>query len=247
MTTQKNTYMQQLAAAVFTADEDPKVREYFQACPLAFVKPIQGQFTSLHKKYNEINLQLGQTGAGLSFEELNENEKTRILLDCLLQTFPWWVDLHGWWRTNPTYDFKAEALDVFGKGKGKEKEMVLDDADCEDDEGEDAGPLNEDLEPGEILDSEASKDDDPRLYMFHGDEDLGWDSLSDTSGSPSLSFPCPPLPPTPSSGSLSHFQPSDLPIIHHYQRPPITCLNTNVPNEIFLNSPEAVDRPKYLL
>ncbi|KAG1751729.1 hypothetical protein EDB19DRAFT_1903674 [Suillus lakei] len=42
MTTQKNTYMQQLAAAVFTDDEDPKVREYFQAHPLAFVKPIQG-------------------------------------------------------------------------------------------------------------------------------------------------------------------------------------------------------------
>lgn len=31
-------------AAVFTADEDLKVREYFQAHPLAFVKPIQGRF-----------------------------------------------------------------------------------------------------------------------------------------------------------------------------------------------------------
>ncbi|KAG2063601.1 hypothetical protein BDR04DRAFT_1033249, partial [Suillus decipiens] len=131
MTTQKNTFMQQLAASVFADDEDPKVREYYQAHPLAFVKPIQGRFTSLRKKYNEINLQLGQTGAGLSFDELNANEKTRTLLDRLLQTFPWWVDLHGWWRTNPAYntsystadpgqDFAAEAMDVFGKGKGKE-------------------------------------------------------------------------------------------------------------------------------
>ncbi|KAG1828920.1 hypothetical protein EV424DRAFT_1306111, partial [Suillus variegatus] len=123
MTTQKNTYMQQLAESVFEGDEDLKVREYFQAHPLAFVKPIQGRFTSLRKKYNEINLQLGQAGAGLSFEELNENEKTRTLLDRLLQTFPWWVDLHGWWRTNPAYntsfstadpgqDFSAEAMDV---------------------------------------------------------------------------------------------------------------------------------------
>lgn len=46
MTTQKNTYMQQLAASVFEGDEDLKVREYFQAHPLAFVKPIQGRFTS---------------------------------------------------------------------------------------------------------------------------------------------------------------------------------------------------------
>ncbi|KAG0692198.1 hypothetical protein DFH29DRAFT_818008, partial [Suillus ampliporus] len=143
MTTQKNTYMQQLAASVFIDDEDPKVREYFQAHPLAFVKPIQvlpcppmptwllRRCFRLRKKYNEINLQLGQTGAGLSFEELNENEKTKTLLDRLLQTFPWWVDLHGWWRTNPAYntsfstadpgqDFAAEAMDVFGKGKGKE-------------------------------------------------------------------------------------------------------------------------------
>lgn len=38
------------------------------------------RYFRLRKKYNEINLQLGQTGAGLSFEELNENEKTRTLL-----------------------------------------------------------------------------------------------------------------------------------------------------------------------
>ncbi|KAG1751728.1 hypothetical protein EDB19DRAFT_1903673 [Suillus lakei] len=171
-------------------------------------------------------------------------EYDRTLLDRLLQTFPWWVDLHGWWRTNPAYntsfstadpgqDFEAEAMDVFGKGKGKE--TVLDGADCEDDEGEDVGPLNGDLEPGEILDGEASKDDDAparvddsRLFMFHGDEDLGWDSPSDTSGSPSLCFPCPPLPQALSSGSSPHFQPSDLPIIHCYQCLPITHLNTSV-------------------
>ncbi|KAG1809901.1 uncharacterized protein HD556DRAFT_1197598, partial [Suillus plorans] len=120
MTTQKNTYMQQLAASVFAGDEDLKVREYFQAHPLAF---LLTRCFRLCKKYNEINLQLGQTGAGLSFEELNKNEKTRTLLDRLLQTFPWWVDLHGWWRTNPAYntsfstadpgqDFSAEAMDV---------------------------------------------------------------------------------------------------------------------------------------
>ncbi|KAG0693633.1 hypothetical protein DFH29DRAFT_881297 [Suillus ampliporus] len=152
------------AASVFIDDEDPKVREYFQAHSLAFVKSIQGRFTSLRKKYNEINLQLGQTGAGLSFEELNENEKTKTLLDHLLQMFLWW------WRTNPAYntsfstvdpgqDSAAEAMDVFGKEKGKE--TALDDTDHEDSEGEDAGPLNEDLEPGKILDHEAYKDDDP--------------------------------------------------------------------------------------
>ncbi|KIK40287.1 hypothetical protein CY34DRAFT_107841 [Suillus luteus UH-Slu-Lm8-n1] len=154
--------------------------------------------------------------------------------------------------TDPGQDFKAEAMDVFGKEKGKE--MVLDDVDYEDDKRTDAGPLNEDLEPGEILNGKASKNDDPpvqvddsRLHIFRGDKDLGWESPNDTSGSPSSCFPYPPLPLMLSSGSPSHFQPSDLSIIHHYQHPPIAHLNTSVPNEISINLPEAADRPKYLL
>lgn len=46
MTTQKNAYLQQLATTIFENDEDPKVREYFKAHPLAFTKPIQSRFTS---------------------------------------------------------------------------------------------------------------------------------------------------------------------------------------------------------
>jgi hypothetical protein len=46
MSKQKSTYYQQLAAAVFENDEDTKVRDYFQANPLAFVKPIQNRFTT---------------------------------------------------------------------------------------------------------------------------------------------------------------------------------------------------------
>ncbi|KAG1809746.1 hypothetical protein EV424DRAFT_1287942, partial [Suillus variegatus] len=121
MTTQKNVYLQQLATTIFQNDEDPKVREYFRVHPLAFTKPIQSRFISLRKKYNEINVQLGQTGAGLSFEVISGNEKMKGILGMyLLVVFPWWVDLHGWWRTNPTYntlfltadpgqDFAAEA------------------------------------------------------------------------------------------------------------------------------------------
>lgn len=37
-------------------------------------------YFSLRKKYNEINVQLGQTGAGLSFEAINGNEKMKSIL-----------------------------------------------------------------------------------------------------------------------------------------------------------------------
>ncbi|KAG2345639.1 hypothetical protein BDR05DRAFT_868190, partial [Suillus weaverae] len=80
MTTQKNVYLQQLAAAIFENDEDLKVRKYFKDHPLAFMKPIQGCYFSLCRKYNEINVQLGQTGAGLSFEAISGNEKMKSIL-----------------------------------------------------------------------------------------------------------------------------------------------------------------------
>ncbi|KAG1817538.1 uncharacterized protein BJ212DRAFT_1204489, partial [Suillus subaureus] len=81
------------------------------------------------KKYNTFNKELGQMGAGLkSIEELNADPHTKTLVDQalaqLLWQFPWWSDLHGWWRTNPAYniafltvdlgqDFASEALDFF--------------------------------------------------------------------------------------------------------------------------------------
>ncbi|KAG0693571.1 hypothetical protein DFH29DRAFT_881362 [Suillus ampliporus] len=103
------------------------------------------------------NITLGQTGAGLSFEAINGDEKIRDILDQHLVAFPWWVDLHGWWRTNPTYntsfptanpgqDFTAEAASLFGTGKGKDKiPLPMDDEDCadvENDEARDTGPQN---------------------------------------------------------------------------------------------------------
>jgi len=46
MTSQKTKYLQELSAAIFANDEDPKVREHYHKHPLAFVKPVQSRFTS---------------------------------------------------------------------------------------------------------------------------------------------------------------------------------------------------------
>ncbi|KAG2142015.1 hypothetical protein BD769DRAFT_1662132 [Suillus cothurnatus] len=56
------------------------------------------------KKYNEFNKSLKQTGAGLTYDELQKNPHTKTLVDLQLNKFPWWPDLHGWWRINPTYN-----------------------------------------------------------------------------------------------------------------------------------------------
>ncbi|KIK16305.1 hypothetical protein PISMIDRAFT_50363, partial [Pisolithus microcarpus 441] len=105
MSAQKEVYLQQAAAAVFTHDHDVHIRQLcFRLC----------------KKYNEANKTLGSTGMGLTVAELRENPEQKKLLDKITENFPWWEDLHGFWRNNPSYntvfstadpgqDFTAEA------------------------------------------------------------------------------------------------------------------------------------------
>ncbi|KAG1802909.1 uncharacterized protein HD556DRAFT_1437971 [Suillus plorans] len=149
MSIQKRNYIQQLAAVIFINDKDPTIHALYKEHPFSLIKPVESW---LGKKYNAANKGLGQTGAGVkSIKELDADPHTKNLIAQLLLQFPWWSDLHGWWRTNPFYntafltadpgqDFASEALKFFtralhNKDKGS-GEMDLDD---------------EDLEPGEIL------------------------------------------------------------------------------------------------
>ena len=110
----------------------------------------------------------------------------RFFLDKLLAVFPWWADLHGWWRTNPAYntafstadpgqDFSAEALSAFrGMDKGKGAATCgsyddVEDGDVEDDEGQplDDEPLGDALEPGELIEEHNSNSDSPVVIAPH--------------------------------------------------------------------------------
>ncbi|KIM53937.1 hypothetical protein SCLCIDRAFT_137821 [Scleroderma citrinum Foug A] len=55
----------------------------------------------LRTHYNKINAQLGALGAGIDIEDLRTNPNCANLLARLTVTFPWWEDLHGWWKNNP--------------------------------------------------------------------------------------------------------------------------------------------------
>ncbi|KIK19893.1 hypothetical protein PISMIDRAFT_50986, partial [Pisolithus microcarpus 441] len=123
MSAQKEVYLQQAAAAIFTHDHDVHIRQLYAQYPSVFIKPVKNCFQScfrLRKKYNEANKTLGSTGAGLTAAELRENPEQKKLLDKITENFPWWEDLHGFWRNNPSYntvfstanpgqDFTAEA------------------------------------------------------------------------------------------------------------------------------------------
>ncbi|KAI6013874.1 hypothetical protein EDC04DRAFT_2537105, partial [Pisolithus marmoratus] len=58
----------------------------------------------LCKKYSEVNKALGATGVGHTSAKLQECPDMKKLLNKLTANFPWWEDLHGFWRTNPSYN-----------------------------------------------------------------------------------------------------------------------------------------------
>ncbi|KIK75450.1 hypothetical protein PAXRUDRAFT_489320, partial [Paxillus rubicundulus Ve08.2h10] len=62
------------------------------ACPghLCRGAVIQHHLSSLPKKYNEINKELGQTGAGRTYEELVAEPRSQNIVELALKAFPWW-------------------------------------------------------------------------------------------------------------------------------------------------------------
>ncbi|KAI6043147.1 hypothetical protein EDC04DRAFT_2891416 [Pisolithus marmoratus] len=83
------------------------IRHLYSQYPSLFIKLIKNHFQfhfRLHKKYNEANKSLGTMGAGLTTAKLQERLEMKKLLDKIVTNFPWWEDLHGFWRTNPSYN-----------------------------------------------------------------------------------------------------------------------------------------------
>jgi hypothetical protein len=98
--TSKDTYYLQLANAIFSKDEDPEVQLLFQKDPKSFIKPIQSvrkvsilaslfcvfipwplnRCFRLKKKYNEFNKDLKMTGAGKTYEELQQEPEMKSLI-----------------------------------------------------------------------------------------------------------------------------------------------------------------------
>ncbi|KIJ21303.1 hypothetical protein PAXINDRAFT_5483 [Paxillus involutus ATCC 200175] len=66
----KKDYFQQLARQIFVNDTNHELKTYSQSHPHLFTSRINRCVQDLRKKYNEVNSKLGQTGAGMSYEDL---------------------------------------------------------------------------------------------------------------------------------------------------------------------------------
>ncbi|KAG1857809.1 hypothetical protein F4604DRAFT_1541599, partial [Suillus subluteus] len=110
--TSRDVVYSQVAQAVFSNDEDLEVQRLFKEDPKAFIKPVSTRFGILRRKYNAFNKDLKQSGAGKTYAELQEDPKMKSLIDTKLENFPWWPELHEWWRTNPAFNHAFSTVDT---------------------------------------------------------------------------------------------------------------------------------------
>ncbi|KAF8120518.1 hypothetical protein EV363DRAFT_1139344, partial [Boletus edulis] len=120
----RTSYYSDAAKAIFANDENLDVRHCSQVRPDLFASKIERRIRDLRQAYSAENKKLGQTGMGMTYEELQSDPSKSNLLDSIVDSFPWWPDLHGFWRTNPgintspavadpDQDLEQEALGLF--------------------------------------------------------------------------------------------------------------------------------------
>jgi len=197
----------------------------------------------------------------LTYDELQKNPHTKTLIgglfscapvnytfiylfltDSQLNKFPWWPDLHGWWRTNPAYNtvfstadsgqnYESAALQHFRVPDREDAQLPADenesqeDADIEDGEIIDTGDIDTNVDTGANVAGQL--DDDIVMEPSERFVHVQQAPMSSRSSSSALSF---------FRGSTSTGSYTSLPC----PRPPITPISTNCsdPNVISLNSPD---------
>ncbi|KAJ7233813.1 hypothetical protein C8J57DRAFT_1532137 [Mycena rebaudengoi] len=100
----KTIYYTKIADAVFSVDADPAVREAFKKDSTPYVRSVENYVSRLKSEYHDFNTELGQTGAGLKYEDITPGSDIHNKIELLKASFPWWERLHGYWRTLPNFN-----------------------------------------------------------------------------------------------------------------------------------------------
>ncbi|KAF8469438.1 hypothetical protein DFH94DRAFT_615353, partial [Russula ochroleuca] len=100
----KSEFHKMIAAFVFSADPDTNICADFQSNPTNYAKSVDNYIIQLRKEYHDFNTDIGQTGAGLRYEDMEEGSTLKNLVEKLEQDFPYWKRLHGFWRMLPNFN-----------------------------------------------------------------------------------------------------------------------------------------------
>ncbi|EGN92184.1 hypothetical protein SERLA73DRAFT_173042, partial [Serpula lacrymans var. lacrymans S7.3] len=94
----------ELAQYVFGVESDPTICATLKSDPARYTKAVDNHLSSLKKKYCQSCQELGRTGAGLTFEQLERNPKYMGPIGAITAKFKMFHCLHGSWRKIPSYN-----------------------------------------------------------------------------------------------------------------------------------------------
>ncbi|EGO19322.1 hypothetical protein SERLADRAFT_479764, partial [Serpula lacrymans var. lacrymans S7.9] len=98
----------ELAQYVFGVESDPTICATLKSDPVRYTKAVDNHLSSLKKKYRQSCQELGRTGAGLTFEQLERNPEYTgpigAFIRAITAKFKMFHRLHGFWRKIPSYN-----------------------------------------------------------------------------------------------------------------------------------------------
>ncbi|KAJ6548524.1 hypothetical protein B0H19DRAFT_1074377 [Mycena capillaripes] len=159
--------------AKFIFEEDPKEQARYLNDPSKYATSVETRIRRLKKEYKVHIEVLGATGAGLQPGDVEPGSNVASLIDRIVASWPWWTELHSFWRELPSYnpigvqssqpgtDHASAAADLF------EQTAASSEAD------RDATPEDEGEDDGRSATSMAQHDDDKAYSVSAGSEDEG--------------------------------------------------------------------------
>ncbi|KAJ6471178.1 hypothetical protein DFH09DRAFT_1220511 [Mycena vulgaris] len=161
-----------LAAYIFKEDEKEQVR--YASNPPKYATAVETRLRRLKREYKVHVGVLGATGAGLLPDQVTEGSNIASLLDAIRAKWPWWDDLHPFWRELPNYnpvgvqssgtDHASDAQSLFQSSAANSDDEDEEDgrsatSRARDDKNDDEGDHESDADEDEL---ENEEDDDHR-------------------------------------------------------------------------------------
>jgi hypothetical protein len=100
----KGVMMATLAQHIFEENESPDIASQYKENPARFTASLGSHIQTLKKTYQTHVTSLGATGAGLDPSAVVAGSAEANKFEEIRKSFPFWDDLHGFWRELPSYN-----------------------------------------------------------------------------------------------------------------------------------------------
>ncbi|KAJ7074852.1 hypothetical protein B0H15DRAFT_957044 [Mycena belliarum] len=169
-----------LAKHIFADDNNEAPR--YANDPVKYATSVETRLRRLKKEYIKILTRIGATGAGIDPELIRAGSQLDSLIGEVRDSWPWWDDLHAFWRELPNYnpigvqssepgtDHASAAADIFAQTGGEEN-----DGDGEDDEEDGLSDASKERRRQDVTDSRSDSGGDE--HSRHSSPDLDDDDL----------------------------------------------------------------------